>query len=102
MAGPVSINVASLDGANGFEMLGAEANAQFGRKVSSAGVIIGDGIEDFVVSATGVPGGNNYGALYVVFGTGTAGGPQFDLVSLDGTNGFRIDGEAQNDFAGFS
>ncbi|MDA0785897.1 MAG: Ig-like domain-containing protein, partial [Proteobacteria bacterium] len=46
---------------------------------------------------TNAPGA---GAAYVVFGAASGFGTELSLGSLDGTNGFRLNGEAANDFSG--
>src|SRR5262249_28626660 len=58
--------------------------------VSGAGDVNGDGFADIIVGADRAGDG---GAAYVVFGTGAGFDAGFDLSSLDGSNGFRIDGE---------
>ncbi len=61
----------------------------------------GDGFSDAIL---GVPGsdanGTDSGTTYVIFGKAAAFGSTFDLATLDGTNGFRIDGEAAGDRSG--
>ena len=62
--------------------------------MSSAGDVDGDGIDDFIIGAPEADGGG-YGAgeSYVVFGRADIGaGASFDVASLDGTNGFIING----------
>ena len=93
----------TLIGAKGFKLSGDGANAQAGRTVASAGDINNDGFDDFLVSSpfhasTAV----QTGSVYVVFGKGTAFANNTNLAALDGTNGFEIIGEAQNDMAGWS
>ena len=46
--------------------------------------------------------GTNAGGAYVVFGHSDGFAATLDLGALDGTDGFRIDGVAAGDFAGFS
>eukprot|EP00008_Paramoeba_atlantica_P003901 CAMPEP_0201490322 /NCGR_PEP_ID=MMETSP0151_2-20130828/26205_1 /ASSEMBLY_ACC=CAM_ASM_000257 /TAXON_ID=200890 /ORGANISM="Paramoeba atlantica, Strain 621/1 / CCAP 1560/9" /LENGTH=492 /DNA_ID=CAMNT_0047876249 /DNA_START=62 /DNA_END=1540 /DNA_ORIENTATION=- len=80
-----------LDGSNGFSMKGESVDDQFGDAVGPAGDLNEDGLKDFLV---GAPWANGYlGSTYVIFGQ-----PSFDsslnLASLNGSNGFRIDGVA--------
>ncbi|MBO13031.1 MAG: hypothetical protein CMJ68_20030, partial [Planctomycetaceae bacterium] len=67
---------------------------RFGLAVSAAGDMNGDGFDDFVVSAplhdTG--GLHHAGEAYVIFGS--ANPTTVDVATLDGTNGFRLQGRA--------
>ena len=104
---PASFNFSSLDGTNGFRLSGVAAYDFSGRAVSSAGDVNGDGLTDLLIGADGAsPNGNFSGTSYVVFGRNTAqSGPfpaSLDLSSLDGTNGFRLDGVAAGDRSGFA
>ena len=88
-------DLATLDGSNGFAIAGLRENDQLGSSVSAIGDINGDGLEDF---ALGAPGRffseTNAGQVYVVFGNSTGFDANVDLASLDGSNGFVIDGVA--------
>jgi hypothetical protein len=96
-----NLNLSSLVGSNGFEITGVADNTGF--SASSAGDVNGDGFDDVIVGADGAdPNGSNSGASYVVFGKGTAFGGNLSLSSLDGTNGFRINGETAGDHSGHS
>ena len=98
-----SISLATLDGSNGFRIDGIDMFDQSGFSVSGAGDINGDGIDDLIIGARNAdPGGNGQaGESYVVFG-GQSFGASFDLASLDGSNGFRIDGIGVSGFSGWS
>jgi Ca2+-binding RTX toxin-like protein len=97
---PASFNLSSLDGTNGFVMNGVAAGDYTARSVSSAGDVNGDGIDDLLINAerVSVGGTANVGATYIVFGRDTAVDGNFaaslDLSSLDGSNGFVINGPA--------
>ena len=68
---------------------------EFGSSVSAAGDVNGDGIADIIIGAPNsyVDGESNVGLSYVVFGSSTGfGSAHLDLSSLDGTNGFVING----------
>ena len=97
-----SIELSSINGTNGFLLLGIDTYDRTGR-VSSAGDIDGDGIEDLLVAGPlADPNGQfNAGEIYVVFG-GQAFGATVDLSTLNGTTGFRIDGAGAGDYAGRS
>ena len=103
-----ALALSSLDGTSGFRIDGAEADDSSGFSVSAAGDINGDGIDDLIIGAyrAGPNGFNLAGSSFVVFGTD---GPRGDLVAgafslstLDGTNGFRLDGAAAEDRSGNS
>ena len=95
MAGVIIL--ADLDGSNGFRLNGA------GRPVSSAGDVNGDGFDDVIVGAHYAdPNGNYSGSSYVVFGKSTGFDATMDLSGLNGNSGFRLDGEAERDKAGYS
>jgi len=99
---PATIQLSTLNGTNGFRIPGAAAD-QAGYSVSDAGDVNGDGIDDFIVGATGADvSGINSGAAYVVFGKTGGFGTNLNLSTLNGTTGFRISGEEKGDFAGFS
>ena len=101
---PPTLDLSSLDGTNGFRLVGVAARDISGRAVSSAGDVNGDGLADLLIGADGGPNGSFSGASYVVFGRDTAQtGPfpaSLDLFTLDGTNGFRLDGVAAGDRSG--
>ncbi|MBC7986492.1 MAG: FG-GAP repeat protein [Sphingomonadaceae bacterium] len=98
------LDLATLDGINGFRVEGIDAFDRSGYSVSSAGDVNGDGFDDIIIGAHGAnPGGAAYaGRSYVVFGRPGEFAASLDLASLDGTNGFGIDGIAARDFSGWS
>jgi hypothetical protein len=95
---PPVLDLASLDGDSGFVVQGDFDST--GRSVASAGDVNGDGIDDIIIGAP------DAGFAYVVFGrdTDVAGpfAPTLDPATLDGTNGFTIDGPQNSDRVGFS
>lgn len=109
---PGRIDVNDLAGPNGFAVEGINPNfgngVGSGTAVSGAGDINGDGIEDFVVgvrrAASGTPGSPVFeaGEVYVVFGRVGGFAASFDPSTLNGTNGFRIDGGREALALGFS
>ncbi len=98
-----AIDLSSLTGSNGFRLDGVAAYDRSGRAVSAAGDINGDGIDDLIIGAVFAdPNGSNSGASYVVFGRSIGFDAALDLSSLDGSNGFRLDGVAAEDRSGIA
>ncbi|WP_345940571.1 cadherin-like domain-containing protein [Nostoc sp. UIC 10630] len=97
-----SLNLSSLDGSNGFVINGIDNRDLSGSSVSSAGDINGDGFDDLIIGASGsFPNGENRaGESYVVFGSSNRFGASFNLSSLDGSNGFVINGIDAIGFSG--
>lgn len=88
-----SIELSALDGSNGFAINGVAADDRSGSSVSGAGDINGDGLGDFVIGAPDADvNGSGSGQSYVVFGTEDGYPPSLELVELDGSNGFTING----------
>jgi hypothetical protein len=98
---PETLDLLTLDGSNGFRVDGIDASDGAGRSVSSAGDINGDGYDDLLIGASGAdPNGNSMaGETYVVFGQ-SGMGATFDLSTLNGVNGFQINGIAYVDQTG--
>ncbi|MHC0061785.1 Ig-like domain-containing protein [Nostoc sp. UIC 10890] len=100
-----SLNLSSLNGSNGFVINGIDARDGSGRSVSNAGDINGDGIDDLIIGARNAdPNGNrDAGESYVVFGGSSVGSTgSLNLSSLNGSNGFVINGIDAYDNSGFS
>ena len=93
------IAVSDLDGTNGFTIDGISPEQRLGTSVSSAGDINNDGVADIIIGADNTD--NDRGSSYVVFGNSSIGNG-VDLNSLDGTNGFVVNGIAEGDFLGSS
>ncbi len=101
---PPRFNLTILDGSNGFIVEGINRNDHLGFSVSTAGDVNGDGFADLVLGTPGAsPGGRNgAGTVYVLFGRASGWSPLFDLTTLNGSNGFGIDGLNAEDRLGFS
>ncbi len=98
-----SMNLSSLNGTNGFAIIGGKANDEGGWSVASAGDVNGDGYDDVIVGARSAdPNGDQSGASYVVFGKGSGFTSTLNISTLNGTNGFKLSGGAISDFSGFS
>ncbi len=90
-----TVAVSTLNGTNGFRLDGVTGGDQLGSSVSSAGDLDGDGIDDFAIGAPfAAPNSvNGAGSAYVVFGSTAAFPASLDLSALNGSNGFRLDGD---------
>ncbi|MGA9574192.1 MAG: integrin alpha, partial [Lysobacterales bacterium] len=97
------LNLSGLNGSNGFVINGSSVYDNSGASVSAAGDINGDGIDDLVIGAPGASPAEAYsGISYVVFGSDQAWASSLDLSSLDGSNGFAINGVNVDDESGTS
>ncbi len=88
------LNLSELEGdKHGFALLGEVANSYTGTQISS-GDINGDGYDDIIINATGVSPNESVdgGRIYVVFGKKNGFPNETELSSLDGSNGFMING----------
>lgn len=110
------VDVASLNGSNGFRLYESRAQHELGASVANLGDINGDGIDDMAFSAPGsyaIRAANYSGEVYVMFGrtggiTQVSAAPTpaptllptsflesrsiLPINSLDGSNGFRLSG----------
>ena len=96
-----TLDLNTLNGTNGFAINAIASGDILGESVSDAGDVNNDGFDDVIIGAREAdPNGlSKSGQGYVIFGKGTFV-DSLDLSSLDGTNGFAINGEATNHRAG--
>ena len=78
--------LSTLDGTNGFAIGGTTGT---GAAVASAGDINGDGLTDIMV-------GSSTGEQHLIFGKAGGFSAHLDLTTLDGNNGFAINGRNIN------
>ncbi|MEE9296692.1 MAG: hypothetical protein V3W34_17245 [Phycisphaerae bacterium] len=101
---PESVDPSTLDGRNGFTVVGYRYQ-EFGFRVAGIGDVNADGIDDIATGGSGCafpppdflgpcnPGTKSAGATYIIFGRPDIGGNgSWNAQDLDGTTGFRIEG----------
>ncbi|WP_240143505.1 integrin alpha, partial [Nitrosomonas sp. JL21] len=100
---PSVIDLSSLDGQNGFRLDGAASFDRLGSSVSDAGDINGDGFDDVIIGDYEAAS-NEFlsGSSFVVFGKAAGFDASMSVSSLDGSNGFRLDGVHESGKSGFS
>ena len=101
----LTFDLSSLNGSNGFTLLGIDDDDFAGHVVGHAGDVNGDGFDDLIVSAYRADRSGavtESGEAYVVFGKSSAFSSSFSLASLTGSNGFQIQGVNGSDFTGIS
>ena len=88
------ISLDQLNGRNGFQIWGESLNDQLGRTLSIAGDMNGDQMDDLLIGA--ISAGRS-GRCYVLFGSPTISDTGFfNLTFLDGRQGFKINGERED------
>ncbi len=98
-----AFELSSIDGNNGFQVVGQTKFDRAGISVAAAGDVNGDGLADLIVGADLASAHDSqHGAAYVVFGRSDGFDSTSALVDLDGSNGFKIKGEATADRLGLS
>jgi len=97
-----SVNVAELNGNDGFTLYGQSSAEQLGTSVANIGDINGDDLGDVVIGAYGdSEKGFLSGSTYVIFGQSNNAAIKYSS-DLDGTNGFELTGKDQNDLSGYA
>lgn len=101
----VGLDIADLQPPAGIALLGEAVTDEAGRAVDFIGGVNGDLFDDIAITAVGANRGANpvAGRIYVVFGTATPFAMRnFDLNSLNGSNGFIIQGRSGDRLWGWS
>ncbi|MBF0261970.1 MAG: FG-GAP repeat protein, partial [Magnetococcales bacterium] len=83
--GVTEIDLANLDGANGFRLDGDSYHDYLGSSVASAGDFNGDGFADLMV------GMSAQDEVYIVYGKASGFASVLTLANIQGVNGIRID-----------
>src|SRR6476659_299134 len=79
------LDVASLNGSNGFRVIGAGAEHYAGWAVAGIGDLNGDGVDDFAFTEEVPPVENRAAQTFVVFGNAAGLPASLNPNSLDGT-----------------
>jgi Ca2+-binding RTX toxin-like protein len=94
---PADLALDDRDGSDAFRIMGAIGQLGF---TVGGGDVNGDGLSDAIV---GAPYAGDYaGNTYVVFGKASAFDPDFNVTTLNGTNGFTVPGVDSYGMAGSS
>ncbi|MBA5248098.1 MAG: hypothetical protein FE834_00985, partial [Gammaproteobacteria bacterium] len=99
-----AINLSNIAlGTGGFVINGEVTNDWSGHSVSCAGDVNGDGLDDLIIGAfyANPTGGTDAGKSYVIFGKVNTTAINLSTI-VSGTGGFVINGEATNDWSGYS
>lgn len=100
--GGPSLNVAQLDGTNGFKLSPVENGDYFGTAASGIGDFNGDGFDDFVVGASsaGPEEPRGAGDSYLIFGSDQGFPADLNVANFNGSNGIVLSGVDAADEAG--
>lgn len=80
---PATLDPSTIDGRNGFNITNAPpSNSDRRNKISGAGDVNGDGISDLIIGLSN--------ASYVLYGSREGFPANFDVSTLNGSNGFTI------------
>ncbi|MBI4878538.1 MAG: FG-GAP repeat protein [Planctomycetes bacterium] len=99
-----AFDASSINGLNGKVLLGNPSGEHAGFSAAPAGDFNNDGAPDLVIGAptADYPGKTDAGRVYVLYGGATLGAAKnISLSTLDGTNGFAIQGANTEDMLGY-
>ena len=98
------MELADLDGNNGFALNGNDEDSRTGASVRGAGDLNGDGFDDIAIGAfEAKPGARTFaGQTYLVFGKASGFEASLELSSLDWNSGFVFNGIDEEDRSGRS
>ena len=96
-----SVDLDDLNGVNGFVVEGSFNTKDIGYVISYVGDINNDGVDDFAVSSP-LFGSPVVGMVYVIYGSNTGFPSLINVETLNGLNGFKMQGVGAGDFTGFS
>jgi hypothetical protein len=99
-AWPEKFPLNSLNGVNGFTLTDNSEFSEAGYSVSTAGDINNDSIADVIIG--NFCDNNDTGVSYILFGRKTPWPPTLSLNSIDGANGFIVNGTAPGQSLGYS
>ncbi|MEM8617185.1 MAG: integrin alpha, partial [Pseudomonadota bacterium] len=91
-----TIDVSTMTTSQGYTITGANAGDFSGRAFDGIGDVNGDGLDDFIIGASGgdASGQSDTGIAYVVYGAATRS--SFNLANLAPQDGFRLTGDGSN------
>jgi gliding motility-associated-like protein len=89
---PAELLLSTLNGTNGFSVMGTINYSAAGHAISSVGDINGDGMQDIAIITSGSTANN--GKCYVVYGRNSGFPAVIKTDQINGTNGFVIEGDA--------
>lgn len=96
----------TLDGSTGFRLDGTDSSGFSRLWLSNAGDVNGDGFDDLVIGTPGADpnfrGFDQPGRIHILYGKEAGFVSALDLGSLDGRNGFSINGDDRRGKAGYS
>ena len=86
-----AVSISDIDASSGFHISGST------NRIAKAGDLNADGVADLLVRGPGLPGDplQFAGKVYAIFGNPAGFPAVFDALALDGTGGFRIEGDEE-------